>query len=317
MMASGDVSTDPIAVWCHICNQNRNALIDENTHELYCAGCSSTFVEALGQGVEEFVSISPSNQPDEVIRPVSASPGVRLMVSSGLSEGGIGDQTIRTIIDRIMGINISTNENQESSTLINTVNEMSARSGQPVDIIVRRGNSSASSNPPPVRHIASTSASTPETNTTEENRSSMPVLSATRRSAPATRRRSVTDLLDALLGLQRVGRSDSETSNSELEQILHHILMHEQSRAGVPPAPASVISDLPRILVNHENLDRCAGECNISLEPFVEGDVCVSLPCGHRYKEGEIVKWLEMHATCPVCRITIPAPLPVPATALS
>lgn len=292
-MAAADLSMEPIAIWCHICNENQNGVMNDNTHEIHCIRCERTFVETLGQGIEEFISNSQTNRSSELARPVLASSGVR--ASSG------GDRTIFEIMDSILEIGVATNPRTQSST-VSTVTAIPSGNTQPLSNFDQD-----SSNTSDVNSTDSRPAENVPQDTSEESRVRMPFVPATRRSAPPTRRRSVTDLLDALLGLQRMGRNDSGTSNAELEQILHHILMHEQSRVGVPPASASAINDLPRVVVSSENLDQHTGDCNISLEPFVEGDVCVSLPCGHKYKEGQIIKWLEMHATCPVCRITIPS----------
>lgn len=86
-----------------------------------------------------------------------------------------------------------------------------------------------------------------------------------------------------------------------LDDLMHYLLMNESSRPGAPPLAQTVMEKLPRRTENLEEL----GECSISQEPFVFGDVAVCLPCGHNFKEEAILPWLRMHDTCPVCRVSL------------
>mmetsp|Transcript_15966 Transcript_15966/g.24063 ORF Transcript_15966/g.24063 Transcript_15966/m.24063 type:complete len:208 (+) Transcript_15966:208-831(+) len=95
-----------------------------------------------------------------------------------------------------------------------------------------------------------------------------------------------------------------ERLNSEftsLDNLLHHLLMNEQSHASGQPASESAISNLERRTENIAEL----GECCISQDRFSEDDVAVIMPCGHAYKEQLIVRWLQQHNSCPVCRVSI------------
>jgi hypothetical protein len=90
------------------------------------------------------------------------------------------------------------------------------------------------------------------------------------------------------------------------EDLLHHIMMNENSHSGVAPAADVMIESLTREVVTADtNLQRL-GECCISMEAFELGDTAISLPCGHSYKQDPIVQWLRMHNTCPVCRLQLP-----------
>ena len=90
------------------------------------------------------------------------------------------------------------------------------------------------------------------------------------------------------------------------DDLLHHIMMNENSRAGAPPAPDVVIESLERVVVNADTNLQQLGECSISQEAFVPGDTAISLPCGHSFKQEPILHWLRMHNTCPVCRVALP-----------
>eukprot|EP01038_Epipyxis_sp_PR26KG_P005654 gene5654-7809_t len=101
-----------------------------------------------------------------------------------------------------------------------------------------------------------------------------------------------------------ISGSENE-SNSQLESLLHHILMNETSLAGAPAASEELIANLERETVTTDPTINQLGDCCISQELFEIGDVVITLSCGHRFKEEPIIHWLKMHNTCPVCRITI------------
>ncbi|XVE55334.1 hypothetical protein DITRI_Ditri03aG0150400 [Diplodiscus trichospermus] len=48
-------------------------------------------------------------------------------------------------------------------------------------------------------------------------------------------------------------------------------------------------------------------ECSICLDEFLEGEEVASMPCGHVYHDGCIVKWLETSHLCPLCRYQMPS----------
>ena len=106
----------------------------------------------------------------------------------------------------------------------------------------------------------------------------------------------------------RMGASDfvsDDMTSSQWEDFLHHLLMHESSRAGAPPAPKQLLENLPRQTVASEADVAALGECCITQEAFEIGEVVVPLRCGHNYKQEPIVHWLAMHNTCPVCRVEV------------
>ena len=103
-----------------------------------------------------------------------------------------------------------------------------------------------------------------------------------------------------------------DLNRATIVQLLHQILLNGMGGAapvntGTPAAPASVIAALPRVVVDEENRPTlgCEGECYISQEAFELGEMSVSLPCRHAFKEEAIVRWLALHNTCPVCRVAV------------
>ena len=45
--------------------------------------------------------------------------------------------------------------------------------------------------------------------------------------------------------------------------------------------------------------------CPISLEPFETNEVIIILPCKHIFSQESIFTWLQLNATCPLCRYSL------------
>lgn len=117
----------------------------------------------------------------------------------------------------------------------------------------------------------------------------------------------IVGLLNSLASIRSGARSynSNAMSDAQFEQFLHHILMNESSHSGAPPASEELIASLDKITVTEDSNKSELGECCISQDSFEIGDIVITLPCGHKYKEEPIVHWLKMHRTCPVCRIAL------------
>ncbi|KAJ8612110.1 hypothetical protein CTAYLR_002461 [Chrysophaeum taylorii] len=75
-----------------------------------------------------------------------------------------------------------------------------------------------------------------------------------------------------------------------------------------PPAPASkkaVRRLCTKIDIAQTHVDD-GWECAIHKEPFGVGEVATRLPCGHVFLEDAILRWLDDHHSCPVCRHALP-----------
>lgn len=99
--------------------------------------------------------------------------------------------------------------------------------------------------------------------------------------------------------LRRYGR-EFRRNYGGLEDLFTQILT-QLTASGPEPASQSQIDELPTMAVKQEHLDNST-QCSICLENFVLNEEVTSLPCNHLHHRYCIVPWLQLHATCPVCR---------------
>ena len=85
--------------------------------------------------------------------------------------------------------------------------------------------------------------------------------------------------------------------NSSFDSLLRELA----SKGGQPPASKASIEAMPSVEVGGDD-----GECVICLEEWKDGGVAKEMPCKHKFHENCIVKWLEIHGSCPVCRHKMP-----------
>ncbi|URE12383.1 Zinc finger, C3HC4 type (RING finger) [Musa troglodytarum] len=84
--------------------------------------------------------------------------------------------------------------------------------------------------------------------------------------------------------------------------------------AGGPPPASKASVEAMRTVDVGEGVGMRQEECPVCLDGLGEGGKEESaaaagvreMPCGHRFHEGCIVKWLGMHGSCPVCRFRMP-----------
>ncbi|XP_043972739.1 E3 ubiquitin-protein ligase RNF115 [Gambusia affinis] len=81
-------------------------------------------------------------------------------------------------------------------------------------------------------------------------------------------------------------------------------LLGQLENTGPPPAEKEKISSLPTVSITEEQAD-CCMECPVCKEDFEVGEPVRQLPCNHFFHSDCIVPWLEMHDTCPVCRMSL------------
>lgn len=255
-------------VWCHGCNENTIADFTLDG-ELCCRVCKSDFVEEVDQGVEEFLGGSAD-------RNTTPSPPVDR------------NQVVNQVLSRIFNIANLSQPSLQSRIPITVVREDEHGIRRPVGVLFRQ--LGPDMEPSSRLNPFSALETRPQT------------------SSPPS------GLLDLLLSLSSIRQgspnfnNEDALSNSQFEQFLHHVLMNENAHSGAPAATEEMIDSLPSntLLTNIEAA--ALGECSISQEVFEVGDVVLTLPCEHKFKQEPIVHWLKLHRTCPVCRIDIVKP---------
>ncbi|KAL8026763.1 hypothetical protein ABFX02_14G050100 [Erythranthe guttata] len=85
-----------------------------------------------------------------------------------------------------------------------------------------------------------------------------------------------------------------------LELLLQHLSENDPNRYGSPPAQKEAVEALPTVkLAETQQCSVCLDECEI-------GDEVKEMPCKHKFHNGCILPWLELHSSCPVCRYQLP-----------
>lgn len=88
-----------------------------------------------------------------------------------------------------------------------------------------------------------------------------------------------------------------ESSSRNIESIIN---FQDQNITSSSPTPSDILNNLRRVEVD-ENQDTT--QCSICFEQ-VSG-TCVKLRCNHIFHENCIVRWLERHNNCPMCRLVV------------
>ncbi|XP_049383052.1 E3 ubiquitin-protein ligase MPSR1-like [Solanum stenotomum] len=73
-----------------------------------------------------------------------------------------------------------------------------------------------------------------------------------------------------------------------------------------PPATKASIEKLPDVEIVQEEEEEQMSECAICLVEFQVKETAKEMPCKHRYHSNCINRWLEIHASCPICRYKMP-----------
>ena len=72
-------------------------------------------------------------------------------------------------------------------------------------------------------------------------------------------------------------------------------------------------SILSEYLLSHEEVipeeleesEQLTNECTICLEEFSPRQICITLPCDHKFHSHCITEWLHKDLTCPNCRVEL------------
>ncbi|CAL9130448.1 unnamed protein product [Musa acuminata var. zebrina] len=91
-----------------------------------------------------------------------------------------------------------------------------------------------------------------------------------------------------------------------LEQLIQQLAENDPNRYGTPPASKAAVEILPDVEVGEELLASDDAQCLVCMDPFEIGTVAKQMPCSHIYHKQCILRWLDLHNSCPVCRYELP-----------
>ncbi len=128
----------------------------------------------------------------------------------------------------------------------------------------------------------------------------------------------VQNLFDDFFTIPNIGFfNDNFASNfsSNFDDPLTRIVFMESMQnqpSGSPPTSKEAIQKLKKFKMNSEFCKKSdkgkleCPDCSICLtEIEIEQDTLL-IPCGHMFHDSCILKWLDSHSTCPVCRYELP-----------
>ncbi|KAF9812147.1 hypothetical protein SFRURICE_008248 [Spodoptera frugiperda] len=91
--------------------------------------------------------------------------------------------------------------------------------------------------------------------------------------------------------------------------LLVELSMNKLENAGPPPLPREQIAALPSVVVTEEQV-AANTSCSVCWENFQSGETVSRLECDHIFHANCIAPWLQLHATCPICRRSLLAEEP-------
>ncbi|XP_010278933.1 PREDICTED: uncharacterized protein LOC104612961 [Nelumbo nucifera] len=103
-----------------------------------------------------------------------------------------------------------------------------------------------------------------------------------------------------------MGRFGDYLDSRGFEELLDQLAQSDNSRQGAPPAAASFVDSLPRIVVNEEQEKGGGLVCAICKDSLPIGTESTQLPCLHFYHPSCILPWLSARNSCPLCRYELP-----------
>jgi len=81
-------------------------------------------------------------------------------------------------------------------------------------------------------------------------------------------------------------------------------LLNQMDGNGPPPLAQEKIQEIPTAVITQDQVDSNL-QCSVCWEDFKVSEPVRKLVCEHVYHEPCIIPWLQLHGTCPICRMTL------------
>ncbi|KAK1284166.1 E3 ubiquitin-protein ligase RING1 [Acorus calamus] len=105
---------------------------------------------------------------------------------------------------------------------------------------------------------------------------------------------------------QYIGNSGDYLDARGFQDFLDQLVEAEGLRRGAPPASASVVKNLPHLLIRKEHEKNGILVCAVCKDPMSINTEANQLPCSHLYHPSCILPWLSSRNSCPICRYELP-----------
>ena len=99
---------------------------------------------------------------------------------------------------------------------------------------------------------------------------------------------------------------DAMFIEQQLERWSRRSLNLAPSRRGTQPAWMAAVEALPDINIKKAAPGTDPIECTICMDSFDASAVVTQLPCKHMFHKKCILRWLDSHNSCPLCRSELP-----------
>ncbi|OQR73347.1 E3 ubiquitin-protein ligase RNF115-like [Tropilaelaps mercedesae] len=96
---------------------------------------------------------------------------------------------------------------------------------------------------------------------------------------------------------------DYAWGHAGLDAVITHLL-NQLDGAGPAPLTQQQIDAIPEAKISAEQV-KANLQCSVCMEDFILEEVARRLECGHHFHAGCITPWLQIHATCPICRLQL------------
>ena len=226
-----------VQVYCHACALVTVGRWHVQNSEYSCNICNNTFVEELGQDHEQFTSSrggtsangsrssSDSYDDESVLTSLNtitnSIPYSHRSLDRMISLPSLANAGAHTEVDTAAIMPFIFNRSLDNAPM-HTLYSLGRSTGDgPVGIVLRQGAS---------YQQVDMQAPTADVETNANNQQTREILS----------------LVQSLLSGSSSSVGGDEISATQLDQILHHILMHESSHSGTPPASKRIIDSLTR-----------------------------------------------------------------------
>ncbi|CAH8253159.1 unnamed protein product [Arabidopsis lyrata] len=104
---------------------------------------------------------------------------------------------------------------------------------------------------------------------------------------------------------RRTPQVASATTSEEEEDMMQ--VSFDESTIDIQFRPASkfAVESLSRRVYEKTKYSSCDDMCPICLDEFKMGERVVTLPCGHEFDDGCVLKWFATNHVCPLCRFEL------------